>query len=115
MNQAIEAWSKCLETAMGTDAFAEALGRYLDQWLQLEAPIRKALDRETDAALRALGLPSRAQVVSLASQVVALEERLEGLEDRLDELRTLVRDVRRAVGPREGITPPEAARPPEGA
>ena len=114
MNRSIEAWSRALEQAMGTEGFAQALGQYLDQWLTIQAPLKKGLDQYNDAALRTLGLPSRGQVVSLASQVVALEERLEGIEDRLDELRTLVRDVMRVVTAHEEAAQRRAARPKEG-
>jgi hypothetical protein len=97
LDQWIEAWSKGLAQAMGSEAFAQALGRYLDQTLVATAPLKKAVDQQTDAGLRALGLPSRSQVVGLASQLVALEERIEGLEDRLDALKGMLSDVRRAL------------------
>ncbi|MDR7503146.1 MAG: hypothetical protein QN119_13170 [Armatimonadota bacterium] len=97
MTRSVELWAQALERVMGTDAFAQALGRHLDQWLTLQAPLRKGLEQYNDAALKALGLPSRSQVVRLAEQVTALEERLEAVEDRLGELRGLVADVLRAV------------------
>ena len=90
MDQWIEAWSKALGQAMGTEGFAQALGRYLDQTLTAQGPLRKNAEQYTDQALRTLGLPSRGQVVGVASQLVALEERIEGLEDRLDEIRRLL-------------------------
>ena len=106
LDQSIEAWSKALGQAMATEEFAQALGRYLDQSLAAQAPFKKGLEQYTDMALKTLGLPSRGQVVSLASQVVGLEERIEGLEDRLDELKMLLRDVIRALArtgqPKEG-------------
>ena len=97
LDQWIDVWSKTLAQAMGTEAFAQALGRYLDQTLSVQAPVRKVVEEQTDAAVRALGLPSRSQVVSLASQVVGLEERIEGIEDRLDEIRSLLRELPRAL------------------
>ena len=90
MDQWIEVWSKALGQAMGTEGFAQALGRYLDQTLAAQGPLKKGLEQYTDQALRTLGLPSRGQVVAVASQIVALEERIEGLEDRLDEIRRLL-------------------------
>ena len=90
LDQWIEAWSKALGQAMGTEGFAQALGRYLDQTLAAQGPMRKGMEQYTDQALRTLGLPSRSQVVALASQLVSLEERIEGLEDRLDEIRGLL-------------------------
>src|SRR5262249_116162 len=90
MDQWIDVWSKALGQAMATEGFAQALGRYLDQTLATQGPLRKGAEQYTDQALRTLGLPSRGQVVGLASQLVALEERIEGLEDRLDEIRRLL-------------------------
>src|SRR5262245_48027157 len=90
LDQWIDVWSKALGQAMATEGFAQALGRYLDQTLTAQGPLKKGMEQYTDQALRTLGLPSRSQVVGVASQLVALEERIEGLEDRLDELRRLL-------------------------
>jgi hypothetical protein len=92
LDQWIEVWSKTLGQAMGTEGFAQALGRYLDQTLTAQGPLKKGMEQYTDQALRTLGLPSRSQVVGVASQLVALEERIEGLEDRLDEIKRLLRE-----------------------
>jgi poly(hydroxyalkanoate) synthase III subunit E len=102
MDQWIETWSRAMGQAMATEGFAQALGRYLDQWLAVQAPLKKGLDQQTDMALRALGLPSRGQVVGVASQLVSLEERVEKLEDRLGELNELLRATLRAVVDHEG-------------
>jgi hypothetical protein len=108
MDQWIEVWSKVLGQAMGTDEFAQALGRYLDQMLGAQAPLKKGMEQYTDQALRTLGLPSRAQVVGVASQLVALEERVEGLEERLDEIRRLLAQAAPAAPPREKAGEPAA-------
>lgn len=104
LDQWIDAWSKALGQAMGTEGFAQALGRYLDQTLAAQGPAKKGMEQYTDQALRTLGLPSRSQMVGVASQLVALEERIEGLEDRLDEIRRL---LERARGP----APPAGSEP----
>jgi hypothetical protein len=98
LDQWIDAWAKALGQAMATEGFAQALGRYLDQTLAAQGPLKKGMEQYTDQALRTLGLPSRAQVVGLASQVVGLEERLDSLEDRLDEVRDLLRQALGARG-----------------
>lgn len=112
----VDAWAKALGQAMATEGFAQALGRYLDQTLAVQGPLRKGMEQYTDQALRTLGLPSRAQVVGLASQVVGLEERLEGLEDRLDEIRDLLTQALRAGEASEARRPSTGrrARPGEG-
>ncbi len=83
-----------LEQAMGTEAFAQALGKQLEQWLSVQGPAKKAADQATEATLSALGVPSRAQVVGIARQLEDLDDRIEGLEDRLGEVVSRVeRDV----------------------
>lgn len=111
MDQTIDAWARALGQAMGTEAFAQALGRHLDQWLAVQAPVKKGLEQYNDVALRTLGLPSRAQVVGIASQLVALEERIEGLEERLAEVKQAIADTKRAVLDREGAAPRRAVAP----
>src|SRR5512144_1993389 len=93
LDQWIAAWSKVLEQAMGTDTFAQALGKQLEGFLNTSGPVKKAAEQQIEVGLAGLGLPSRVQVVALASQLVHLEEKVEGLEDRLDELLKHVREL----------------------
>ena len=81
LDQSIEAWSKALGQVMNTNEYAEAMGKSLEQWLAAYAPIKKQADQGIEAALQALNLPTRTQVVSLAKQLMDLEERLDRLED----------------------------------
>jgi Poly(R)-hydroxyalkanoic acid synthase subunit (PHA_synth_III_E) len=113
LDQWIDAWAKALGQAMGTEGFAQALGRYLDQTLAAQGPMRKGMEQYTDQALRTLGLPSRGQMIGVASQLVALEERIEGLEDRLDEIRMLLTQAGGRPGPAEGThqSPASGGRP----
>lgn len=84
----LAAWSRALEQMMGTEAFAEALGKTLDQFLSVQAKAREVTERSSRAALESLGLPSREQVTGLARQMMDLEERIESLADQLDALAT---------------------------
>jgi hypothetical protein len=113
LDQWIDAWSKALGQAMATEGFAQALGRYLDQTLIAQGPLRKGAEQYTEQAIRTLGLPSRSQVVGLASQLVSLEERIEGLEDRLDEIKNLL-DTTTPAGnrPKEAKERRATVRPP---
>ena len=84
----LAAWSRALEQVMGTEAFAETLGKTLDQFLSVQARVRQATEHSTKAALESLGLPSREQVVGLSRQMMDLEDRIESLADQLDALGT---------------------------
>ena len=83
----IAAWSQALEKAMGTEAFAQALGKTLDQFLTVQGKARQAAERSGKAAIDAVGLPSREQVVGLSRQMMDLEDRLEALEDKIEGVR----------------------------
>src|SRR5262245_47426679 len=111
LDQWIDVWSKALGQAMATEGFAHALGRYLDQTLTAQGPLKKGMEQYTDQALRTLGLPSRSQVVGVASQLVALEERIEGLEDRLDEIRRLLTSAAGGADRSQATTESRARRP----
>ena len=81
LDQSIEAWSRALGQVMHTEAFGQAMGRSLEQWMTAYAPAKKVADQSVDAALQALNLPTRVQVTALAKQLMDLEERLDRLED----------------------------------
>jgi hypothetical protein len=87
----IEMWSQTLSRAMNTDAFAAALGKYLDQWLVAQGPLRKGGEQAAEHMLQSLNLPSRTQVANVARQIIELEERIERLEDEIRALPGRVR------------------------
>jgi hypothetical protein len=81
LDQSIEAWSTALSQAMSTEAFAQMMGKTLDQWLVNQAPAKRLAEQSVESALQAFNLPSRTQVTAVAKQIVELEERLDRLED----------------------------------
>lgn len=82
----VEAWAKVMTQAMGTDTFAAALGKHLDQHLSAVGPVRKQMTEAGEEYLRALNLPSRRQVADVAELVVSLESRIEALEEKIEAL-----------------------------
>ena len=84
LDQWIAAWSKVLEQSMGTEAFAQAMGKQLEGFLSVAAPVKKAAEQQVEAGVASLGLPSRSQVIGLAKQIAGLEEKIEAVEDRID-------------------------------
>jgi hypothetical protein len=97
LDQWIAAWSKVLEQAMGTETFAQALGKQLEGFLSATSPTKKAAEQQIETTLAALGVPSRGQVIGLASQIIQLEEKMEGLEDRLDAILRQLTELATAV------------------
>lgn len=99
LDQWIAAWSKVLEQAMGTENFAQMLGKQLEGYLNAANPVKKAAEQHVEATLAGLGLPSRTQVVGLAKQVVQLEDKIDGLDDRLAALAKRLEGV--VAGPKK--------------
>jgi hypothetical protein len=97
LDQWIAAWSKVLEQAMGTETFARAMGKQMETFLNASGPVKKAAEQQIDAGLAGLGLPSRSQVVGVASQIVQLEDKVDGLEDRLDALAKQIQELTAAI------------------
>lgn len=108
LDQSIEAWSRALGQAMGTEAFAQILGRSLDQWLAAYAPMKKVTEQSVDAALEVLNLASRKQLTAVARQLITLEERIERLEDGVGEVLRRLDELARAPRP-AGPSPAEPA------
>ena len=86
LDQWIAAWSRVLEQAMGTNNFAQLMGKQLEGFLNVSAPIKKAAEQQIDASLAGLGIPSRGQVTALARHVAQVEEKIDALEDKLDRV-----------------------------
>jgi hypothetical protein len=102
LDQSIDAWSRSLGQVMHTEAFAQMLGRYLDQWLVSAAPVKKAAEQGIDQALQTLNLASRTQLTAVARQIVDLEERVERIEEAVNAvLRAVQRGPEAAPAPRE--------------
>lgn len=93
LDQWIAAWSRVLEQAMGTDAFAQLMGKQLEGFLNVSAPIKKAAEQQIDASLAGLGIPSRGQVTALARHVAQVEEKIDALEDKLDLILRRLKDT----------------------
>ena len=60
LDQWIAAWSKVLEQAMGTETFAQAMGKQMESFLNTSGPVKKAA-RADRRGLAGLGLPHAAR------------------------------------------------------
>jgi len=106
LGQSEQQWNAMLNQAMGTDAYSQSLGRFMELYATLQKNLAETMGR----SLGALNMPTRADVL-------ALGERLGRIEDRLAEIeRMLARsgNVASAVG--DGATathrPPRTKQPP---
>jgi len=97
LDQSIEAWAKALSQAMSTEAFAQMMGKTLEQWMASQAPAKRLAEQSVEATLQAFNLPSRTQVTAVAKQIVELEERLDRLDDGIAALARRLEEALRPV------------------
>lgn len=92
-----EAWTQMLEQMMGTQAFAKAMGQWLDNNLKAQEVARK----NVEASLNAMNVPTKAEITRLAELIVAVDAKLDDLtfavEQIVDEVRALARREPEAV------------------
>jgi polyhydroxyalkanoate synthesis regulator phasin len=100
-SEQLEALAQGFANLMSTEAFAAAQSKFLEQSLTWQDKLAKAMNPQTDMALRTLNLPSREQIDRLFERVTAIEERLDDLEDD-------TRQILRRLREKGSATPTEA-------
>jgi hypothetical protein len=85
-NASLEAWSKAMIDLVNTEAYAEATGRMLDNYLSASAPMRKLIEQAMAQVLGQINMPTRSEVLSIAERMTNIEMRLDDLDARFDEI-----------------------------
>ena len=109
----LEAMAKVFAEVMGTESFANLLGRYMEQSLVAQERMANASEPHMDSVLRAYNLPSRSQIDRLFERVIGLEDRIDDLEDESRKLRQQLEAAQRTVAPRSRSRSTEATAPSE--
>ncbi|MDW8404984.1 hypothetical protein [Chloroflexus sp.] len=95
----LDAWAKSLTAMVNTETFSQAIGAQLDALLAVSGPIQQAVQQYMERYLAQAQMPSRSEVVSLASRLTNIEFRLDDMQAQLDELTDLVRQLAAAGTP----------------
>jgi polyhydroxyalkanoic acid synthase PhaR subunit len=82
----MDTWSKAMIEAVNSDAYAQAMGTFLDSYLSLSAPFRDALQHSMTQVLGQLNMPTGAEVTRLAERLTNIEMRLDDLDAKLDAM-----------------------------
>ncbi|HXJ93096.1 MAG TPA: hypothetical protein VMT20_09465 [Terriglobia bacterium] len=98
----LDNWAKVMVEAVNTDAYAQATGTLLDNYLTASAPFREALEKVMLSTLAQLSLPSRADFVSVAERITNLEMRLDDMDAKLDRIERYAAQSAGAKGERRG-------------
>ena len=107
-DQWLEGWSVYFEETLSTPEAATASGRVLNAMLNIEKPLRQQTATNMQVLLEFFNLPSRSELLRVATQLNdtslrldELQQQIEDLTDRLDSLTAGADGARRAAGARE--------------
>jgi hypothetical protein len=104
----LDAWAKTMVDTVNTDAYANASGMMLNNYLSTSSPFREAVEKVMLQALQQFSMPSRADVVSIAERAVNIEVRLDDMDAKLDRIENSL--TKPAASPRTRSAAPPAAR-----
>lgn len=82
----LDSWSKILIDVVNSDAYAQATARWLDTYLTASKPLREAVEATATRALTEFNMPTRDDIISIASRLTNIEMRLDDLDARFDEM-----------------------------
>ena len=107
-DQWLEGWSALFEDTLSTPEVAASSGRLLDALLNIEKPLRQQTATNMQVWLEFFNLPSRNELLRVATQLNdtnvrldELQQQMEDVTDRLDSVTAGADGARRAAGSRE--------------
>jgi polyhydroxyalkanoic acid synthase PhaR subunit len=77
-----ESWSQMIDQMIGTQAFAQSMNQYLDNYLKAQEVTRK----QVEANLGAMNVPTKSDLTRIAGQIVALDAKVDDLQVAVEEL-----------------------------
>ncbi|HEV2655435.1 MAG TPA: hypothetical protein VGT82_10770 [Ktedonobacteraceae bacterium] len=84
----LDSWSKILIDVVNSDAYAQATARWLDTYLTASKPFRDSVESTATRVLTEFNMPTRDDVMSIASRLTNIEMRLDDLDARFDEMQS---------------------------
>ncbi len=82
----LESWSKVMIDVVNSDAYAQATARWLDTYLTASKPLREAVEATATRVLTEFNMPTRDDIISIATRLTNIEMRLDDLDARFDEV-----------------------------
>jgi hypothetical protein len=101
----MDAWGKTMVDMVNSEAYAQSTGAMLDTYMTVSAPFREAVEKAMLKTLEQMGMPSRADVLSLAERMTNIEMRLDDLDAKLDNIQRLIVTVGAVPRSRVGKAP----------
>lgn len=98
-------WNAFLNNAMATDEFSQAMGRFMDVYLNMQKNMNEVMGRYLQTA----NIPTRSDILALGERLSQIEDRIGRIEDAL-----LASKVAAAAPPAAtAVRPPRTKKPPK--
>jgi hypothetical protein len=101
ISQSEQQWNALLNQAMGSDQYAQSMGRMMETYVAMQKNMAESMSRY----LGALNMPTRADILTLGDRLAMIEDRLAGIERMLTAAGT-------SAAPTDGATAAAGMRPP---
>jgi polyhydroxyalkanoic acid synthase PhaR subunit len=82
VSQSERQWNSFLNETMASEAYGQAMGRFMEMYLAMQKGMTDALGRH----ITSLNLPARSDVLALGDRLAAIEDRLASIAHRLERL-----------------------------
>jgi hypothetical protein len=92
----IDGWAKAMTDFTASEAYSQATGIMLDNYLTTFAPAQQAVERVMGPVLAQLNMPSRSEVTSLAKRLTNIELRLDDFDAKLDAIQSSLKELKKA-------------------
>jgi polyhydroxyalkanoate synthesis regulator phasin len=96
--QAEQQWNQFFNQAMGTEAFASMMGRYMEGYLAFQ----QSLARNVERYMQSLNLPTRTDITAIGERLASMEAQLSALAAEQRRLLKKVEALENGSGKRAG-------------
>jgi polyhydroxyalkanoic acid synthase PhaR subunit len=89
----LASWSKLMIEFVNSEAYSRATAQWLDAYLTVSQPFQQAVEKAMTQVLTGLNMPTRSDVISLATRLTNIEMRLDDLDAKLDDIQRSIRTL----------------------
>jgi hypothetical protein len=86
-----KAWAQAMSEAVSSKSFAESMGQQIEGSLEALSLVRKQTNDIMAQYLRQMNLPTRDEVISLATRLTKVEMAIDDIDAKLDQVLDLLK------------------------
>lgn len=87
----MENWSKMMIEVVNSEAYSQAMSKFMDSYLTVSQPLQQLLNTTTTRMLTQLNMPTRDEITRLAERLTNIETLLDDMDAKIDEIQHTTR------------------------